>query len=582
MEEKKLLNAAFVVKDEWPLLALTVSHALLRYADNVLIMDTGSTDGTFAGLEELKQYFPNRIHTYILDHDGPFDQAPLANILLSISETLGGAWTVFLDADEFLYAPNYDELKKVIFEESGTFIAVAVPVSNYAPNERFQEIDIDSIHGNFFQLKTLPYQEYSEEYLFEQITNKKDYLISSISTPDKLIVKNCSESFISQGNHQILFGDGIYWKSWDGRAATAASLGWRIFHLPFTSLRRFENRLKRNWFDGKPMMRRLSFVQNPKDAFNVYQDLCILQPEKLERMKSQKKIEVDPNFEDEMSFLTMSLSPLWEKIVCKQYSLESKLRFKSSIETLTLKKLVRKYHDKATYFWKDQNKRDVVSKSLQVNESENSSGELSGPFVFLIGFNKTATRAFTHLFEESSFPSIHWDKNRLVKKMIENLAEGKKILAGYDHHFRFYSDFIYVSPEVIIEGNQFFQIMASDYPDAFFILNNRSTEDWIRSRAQHDDGEFLALQLKILGSQNPQDAFDLWRKQKEEHEDSVRNYFLGKRNFLEVDIQDPDKIHKISRFLGINLDEGKLRVIGRTEIDPPQMSKNSSGLQQLT
>ena len=36
------------------------------------------------------------------------------------------------------------------------------------------------------------------------------------------------------------------------------------------------------------------------------------------------------------------------------------------------------------------------------------------PYVFLIGFNKTATTTLHFFFKKNGLPSIHWDNNRLA------------------------------------------------------------------------------------------------------------------------------------------------------------------------
>jgi hypothetical protein len=118
----------------------------------------------------------------------------------------------------------------------------------------------------------------------------------------------------------------------------------------------------------------------------------------------------------------------------------------------------------------------------------------------------------------------------------------------------------------LVEGNQFFREMYFDYPGSFFILNNRSTETWLKSRVRHNNGLFLRRQLAIMGSTNQSDAEELWRKRKKTHEDSVRDFFrVFPGKFLEIDIEDSNVPQVIKEFLGIEMDESKWRVIGKTE-----------------
>lgn len=187
------------------------------------------------------------------------------------------------------------------------------------------------------------------------------------------------------------------------------------------------------------------------------------------------------------------------------------------------------------------------------------------PYVFVIGFNKTATRAISEFFTLNGVPSIHWDNNNLVNAMITNIEDGKKVFSGYDDTFKVFSDLIKVTPEQIIEGNQFFQKMEDDYPESLFILNNRDTEDWIRSRIAHGNGYLLECQLKILETSDEELAATLWRGQKEAHEKRVRNYFANKSNFLELDISTQNVAEQISSFIGHPMDLSHWRLVGKTK-----------------
>jgi hypothetical protein len=187
------------------------------------------------------------------------------------------------------------------------------------------------------------------------------------------------------------------------------------------------------------------------------------------------------------------------------------------------------------------------------------------PYVFVIGFNKTATRAISEFFTLNGVPSIHWDNNNLVNAMITNIESGRRIFSGYDNHFKVFSDLIKVTTEEIIEGNQFFREMEADYPGSLFILNNRDSDDWLQSRKAHGNGYLLETQLKILGTSDDKLATTLWKNQKTTHETNVRKYFANKDNFLEVDISNPNALEQISCFVGRPMNTSHWRVIGKTE-----------------
>lgn len=184
------------------------------------------------------------------------------------------------------------------------------------------------------------------------------------------------------------------------------------------------------------------------------------------------------------------------------------------------------------------------------------------PHIFLIGFNKTATRSFTTLFRRHGIPTVHWDKNRLVSRMLRNLDRGARILSGYDDAYRAFADLTLMTRERRIEGNRYFAEMDRDYPGSFFILNNRNTEDWLASRARHAAGRMLRWQMAISGFSDRSAALALWRGEKDAHERAVRGYFAGHPRFAEIDIDGTDVPDRLSHLLGIRFDAAHWLRIG--------------------
>jgi hypothetical protein len=218
-------------------------------------------------------------------------------------------------------------------------------------------------------------------------------------------------------------------------------------------------------------------------------------------------------------------------------------------------------------------KRQSISISLKWEANLNATVDhiilprwrpLSAPRVFLIGFNKTATRAFTDFFEGNGIPSIHWDNNKMVGRMVSNLAQGRKVLDGYDSRYLFYSDFISIDESGKVEGNSFFREMDTHYPGSYFILNNRKTEDWILSRERHNAGNFLRKNLLVMGTNDVDFVRRQWRLEKENHEKAVREYFSGRTDFIEIDIDSQNIPELISTFLSMEFDPTHWKVVGKT------------------
>lgn len=180
------------------------------------------------------------------------------------------------------------------------------------------------------------------------------------------------------------------------------------------------------------------------------------------------------------------------------------------------------------------------------------------PFVFVIGFNKTGTTAIHLFFERNGWPSVHWDKGALARRMVENCLDDRPILDGYDQRFRVFSDMAVQTGRIRIEANQLFRVLERDYPGAFFLHNTRNIEDWLRSRSANfvttHKATNIQLELRRLNSQEPEEAIAHWREQRNRFDAEVTRYFEKHPRFLTMDIDAPDVPSQVSSFLGYYFD----------------------------
>lgn len=180
------------------------------------------------------------------------------------------------------------------------------------------------------------------------------------------------------------------------------------------------------------------------------------------------------------------------------------------------------------------------------------------PYVFIIGFNKTATTTLHHFFQGNGFPSIHWDDNKLAAAMLENCLYDRRVLTGYDEQYRVFSDMISQTLRLRFEANSLFRVLDTDYPGSYFIFNNRSVQGWLASRWKKPCGKYnttnLELEMQILKTDDPKRVLEKWKSEKEVFEREVREYFAGCERFLEFDISDPEAPQKISKLLQQPLD----------------------------
>lgn len=174
-----------------------------------------------------------------------------------------------------------------------------------------------------------------------------------------------------------------------------------------------------------------------------------------------------------------------------------------------------------------------------------------GPRIFLIGFNKTATTSLSKWFRDSGILTIHFGghlrRNNLAVRMVSNHSAGLPMLDGIDG-YEAYSDLNYAGGGIYIEAVRLFRQLHVEHPDAYFILNTRRTEDWIRSRHAHVSGDFVRNAADALGVTEAR-LKEIEAALHARHEAEVTEYFAEHAaRFLRYDI-DADGPEVVAAFL---------------------------------
>ena len=169
--------------------------------------------------------------------------------------------------------------------------------------------------------------------------------------------------------------------------------------------------------------------------------------------------------------------------------------------------------------------------------------------VFFIGPNKCGTTSLHRLFQAAGIPALHWrtrEPRYLALTMVNNMSLGRRPFAGLDHDHVAFSDLFYAGATTYLEGFRRFRAIHAAYPDAFFVLNTRPVEDWLRSRCAHVSAQKGAMLDRVTQATGlGRDAVvAAWRAMFETHHAEVRRHFGNHRRFLEFDISrdDPQRL----------------------------------------
>ena len=344
------VNAVYVVKNEWPLLAVSISHALTHYAEKVLIIDTGSRDGIFEGIQAMQKLWVGRIELFRCNQE-IFDQTPLTNMLIEMSSEDQADWTMVLDADEFFVHDNYSEFLAKLSNTEEKWSSYSIPVENYIVEESHSDLILESF--NDIQHRVVGESIYaSTAQLYAARVSSGEIPLQYRNTPHKLLIRNSSNRFISQGNHQVVFGDGIWWKKYDSSISSGNFLGGKICHLPYTSENRLLARKGRDFFDQQETTFRLSVDEFKKASPSFLRNKAVLTPENREKWLQSGVVVPNNLLSSSLKPMLQKLESIWSALTLSTYNAEVENTFPDALNMTIVSKLIRKYHTRAEQFWK--------------------------------------------------------------------------------------------------------------------------------------------------------------------------------------------------------------------------------------
>ncbi|WP_143556263.1 sulfotransferase [Solemya velum gill symbiont] len=167
------------------------------------------------------------------------------------------------------------------------------------------------------------------------------------------------------------------------------------------------------------------------------------------------------------------------------------------------------------------------------------------PKIFIIGFNKCGTKTINRFFRRNGILSAHHGYHHFLRRtsyniaarMKKNLEAGLPILSDMSRYEAF-SDLIHLTDKEVIEANEYFKELNSEYPDAYFIFNDRPVDAWIKSRLNHEGGpggSFKGRYRSFTGMTEAE-VTALWKQQYETQKAAVLDYFSGNDRFIYFDI----------------------------------------------
>ena len=167
--------------------------------------------------------------------------------------------------------------------------------------------------------------------------------------------------------------------------------------------------------------------------------------------------------------------------------------------------------------------------------------------IFQIGFNKCGTTSLFKLFKNNGISSVHYDNGDIAKTIYNNHNRNKPLISYKYRKKIFFSDMenIFTSKLIYI-GPLLFRALDKEYPNSKFILNLRNKDNWIESRYNHDNGNYVDI-IKTKLNKTDAEVIEMWENEWDDYHLTVINYFKFRPNDLlifNIEKDDPIKIYK--------------------------------------
>ena len=206
VDNRPRVHGVMMVKDMWPLCALSISFALERHVDQLTVIDHGSDDATAHGLVWLAKQFNGRLS--VLRLDGlPYWQAEITTEVLLRLDAAPADWLYVLDADEFLLTDSDAGLRDLIGRVPSGSTSIRYPLDNWVSLSDFDETNL-AAYGQLIS-RSVP-STFTNDFEFfasEIIAGAMNYFDIPFAT--KVIFRRRAFREIHAGSHWFTPAEGV-------------------------------------------------------------------------------------------------------------------------------------------------------------------------------------------------------------------------------------------------------------------------------------------------------------------------------------------------------------------------------------
>lgn len=185
--------------NEYPLLGLSISHALMYHVDEIYVLNHSCHDGTQEGIKSLQELWKDRIFVYNY-YDDSFYQEASTNVMIEIARKSLPDWIWVFDADEFMLTRENQPLKQILNDIDPKYMLVRYEVQNWVSHEDFDETVLENYKK--LRYRTVPSQFFAmpaELMIDEVLSGNLNFY--DFKFPSKAIFRNNSATWLGAGAH---------------------------------------------------------------------------------------------------------------------------------------------------------------------------------------------------------------------------------------------------------------------------------------------------------------------------------------------------------------------------------------------
>jgi len=190
-----------MARNEWPLLGLSVTHALTIGVDEILVVDHSSDDGTNVGLKLMQKRFPGRIKVLRLEQNDYFQEAT-TSLISSLVKLENYNWVYVFDADEFLILPSNANLKGILRAQTLETDCIRYSIDQWVSPSDFDDLQL--LDYKRIVDKSVPalFPNLPSEILESEI-RKGNVNFFDAEFPSKIIVRSKHMHRLGPGSHNL-------------------------------------------------------------------------------------------------------------------------------------------------------------------------------------------------------------------------------------------------------------------------------------------------------------------------------------------------------------------------------------------